>query len=66
MRALGHFSIFLGFFVLLAIVLGLLVAGAVLLRSTLVLLMLLPVLPGLWMLYTRSYRALVAPRDGGA
>jgi len=62
MRMIGHFSIFLGFFLVFAIVVGLLVAGALALRSHLVLLMLLPALPGVYALYSRTYRALVHHR----
>jgi len=59
MRAVGHFACFFGFFLGFALVLGLLVAGAVALESTLVLLMILPALPGFYVLYVRGYRAVV-------
>jgi len=58
MRTIGHFLIFVAFFLVLALVLGLLVLSAAALQSFLVLLMILPALPGLYFLYTRSCRAL--------
>lgn len=60
MRAIGHFIIFVGFFLLFALALGLLVLGAAALRSTLALLLVLPALPGLYLLYSRGYRAVVS------
>ncbi len=62
MRTIGSFGIFLGFFVIFAGLVGLLVAGALALRSSLALLMLLPALPGLYVLYVKAYRLLVRPR----
>ncbi len=62
MRILGHLGIFLFFFLLVALTVGLLLAGALVLRSGLAMLMLLPALPGLWLLYGRVHRALVRPR----
>ncbi len=62
MRTIGSFGIFLGFFLVFALLVGLLVAGALALRSSLALLMLLPALPGLYVLYVRTYRVVVRPR----
>jgi hypothetical protein len=65
MRTIGHFIIFIGFFLVFSCLLALLLLGALALESTLVLLMVLPALPGLYMLYVRSYRALLGrpPQD---
>jgi hypothetical protein len=62
MRILGHLGIFLLFFLLVALTVGLLLASALVLRSGLAMLMLVPALPGLWLLYGRVYRAVVRPR----
>jgi hypothetical protein len=66
MRVIGHFIIFVAFFLLFALTLGLLLLGAAVLRSTLALLAILPCLPGLYLVYSRGYRAVVgrvtAPR----
>ena len=59
MRATGHFCIFVAFFLLFSLTLGLLVLGAAALRSTLALVMILPALPALYLLYVRGYRAVV-------
>jgi hypothetical protein len=59
MRAIGHFVIFVGFFLLFTLSLALLVLGAAALQSTLALLIILPALPGLYLAYTRSYRAVM-------
>lgn len=59
MRAIGHFCIFVGFFLVFAGVLALLLLGAMALESSLAFLMLLPALPGLYVLYVRGYRALL-------
>ena len=60
MRAIGHFIIFVAFLLLFALSIGLMVLGAAALRSTVALLFILPALPGLYLLYTRSYRAVVS------
>jgi len=60
MRAIGHFVIFVGFFLLFTLSLALLVLGAAALQSTLALLIILPALPGLYLAYTRSYRAVMS------
>ena len=59
MRATRHFCIFVAFFLLFALTLGLLMLGAAALRSTLALVMILPALPALYLLYVRGYRAVV-------
>jgi len=59
MRAIGHFIIFVAFFLLFAITLGLLVLGAAAMRSTLALGAILPALPCLYLAYSRGYRAVV-------
>ena len=59
MRATGHFCIFVVFFLLFAVTLGLLVLVAAELRSTLAMGMILPALPALYLLYVRGYRAVV-------
>ncbi len=59
MRAIGHFIIFVAFFLLFAVTLGLLLLGAAAVRSTMALLLVLPALPGLYLLYARGYRAAV-------
>ncbi|MBD3220574.1 hypothetical protein GF314_04985 [bacterium] len=56
MRAIGHFLIFVAFFLVFAGTLGLLILGATVLRSTVALLLILPAMPGLYVLYTWSYR----------
>ncbi|MEZ4387859.1 MAG: hypothetical protein R3D98_09830 [Candidatus Krumholzibacteriia bacterium] len=56
MRAIGHFCIFVGFFLVFALVLGLLILGALAMKSTLAFLMILPAGPGLYVLYVRWYR----------
>jgi hypothetical protein len=60
MRAIGHFLVFIGFFLVFALVLGVLIVGATALRSTLALLMILPAMPGLYLLYARGYRRIQA------
>jgi hypothetical protein len=60
MRAIGHFIIFVAFFLLFAVILGLLMLGAAALKSTYPLVAVLLVLPGIYLLYARSYRALVS------
>ncbi|MDD5720044.1 MAG: hypothetical protein PHQ53_10205 [Candidatus Krumholzibacteria bacterium] len=57
MRAIGHFFIFIGFFLVFASLLAMLLVGAMALRSTLALLMVLPVLFGIYLLYHRGYWA---------
>ena len=59
MRAIGHFIIFVAFFLLFAGALGLLLLGAAALRSTMAFLAILPALPGLYLLYARGYRAVI-------
>ncbi len=59
MRVIGHFIIFVAFFLLFASTLGLLLLGAAALKSTVAFLVILPVLPSLYLLYSRGYRALV-------
>ena len=59
MRAVGHFLIFVAFFLVFAALLGLLILGAATLRSSLVLLILVPALSGLYLLYARGFRQLV-------
>jgi hypothetical protein len=63
MRTIGHFFIFVGFFLVFAGVLALLLLGAMALQSSLAFLMLLPALPGLYVLYVRGYRALLGRPD---
>jgi len=59
MRAIGHFLVFVGFFLVFTLCLGFLIFSAAMLRSGLVLLMVVPALPGLYLLYSRGYRSLV-------
>ncbi|HOX25591.1 MAG TPA: hypothetical protein PLL30_11530 [Candidatus Krumholzibacteria bacterium] len=59
MRAIGHLLLFLGFFLVFAVALGVLLVGAAVLQSSLVLLMTLPALLGLSVLYVRGYRTVV-------
>ena len=56
MRAIGHFLMFVGFFLTLALVLALIIIGAVTFRSWLVLLMILPAGPAMYAAYCWSYR----------
>ncbi len=58
MRTIGHFCIFVGFFLAFALLLGLLLLGMSWLRTPLALLLLLPALTGFYALYVRGYRAL--------
>jgi hypothetical protein len=59
MRAIGHFIIFISFFLVFAVLLAALVLGAAALRSTTAMLLLLPALPGLYLIYSRGYRAII-------
>lgn len=60
MRTIGHFCIFVGFFLVLALLLGLLLLlGATVLRSPVVLLLVLPFAVGAYGLYVRGYRAVL-------
>lgn len=60
MRALGHFCFFVGFFLVFSLMLGLLLLGVVVLRVPLATLLVLLLLPGLYAVYSRSYRAVLA------
>jgi hypothetical protein len=58
MRAIGHFCIFVGFFLVFALLLGLLLLGASILPSGLAFVMILPAGPGLYCVYAWCYRRL--------
>jgi hypothetical protein len=59
MRTIGHFCIFVGFFLAFASLLGLLLLAVVTVRSPLALLVIVPALFGFYGLYARGYRALL-------
>ncbi len=63
MRAVGHFLIFVAFFLVFASLLGLLILGAVTLRSMLAFLLLVPALAGLYLLYVRGFRLVLGRAD---
>lgn len=58
MRALGHFLVFVAFFLVFAAAIALCLLGATLCRSTHVLLLIVPVSVGLWLVYVRCCRLL--------
>jgi len=56
MRAIGHFLIFVGFFLMLALVLALIILSAATFRSWFLLLLVLPAGPLLYRIYAWGYR----------
>lgn len=64
MRAIGHFCIFVGFFLAFALLLAALLLGAEALRKPQILLLILPALPGFYGLYVRGFRAVSGQAAG--
>ena len=58
MRTLGHFLVFVAFFLVFAAAIGLCLLGATVFRSTLVLVLIVPVSAVLWLVYVRCCRLL--------
>ena len=59
MRAIGHFCLFVGYFLVFALMVGLLLLGVAELRSPVAILNALPLLLGSYGLYARGYRAVL-------
>lgn len=66
MRAIGHFCLFVGFFLVLSGVVALALLGASLVRTPLVLLTLIPASAGLYRLYSWCCRRRLRPQSVSA